>query len=348
MRAKSIILLVLALGCGLIAAIGVTQVISQDDSGPAQPVGETVNILVAKEDILEGSKLTPEMVKIEAWPKSKVPKGTLVDVKQIAETRARTDILLDEPIREQKLFGKDDIKTAAIHIDNNMRAVPIKIEKDSYAGLIQPGDRVDVLANLRKNKQQGIMSSRTVTLLQNIEVFAVDDVYKIDPDSAEGKTITAKTVSLLLTPEQAVKVDLALTLGKLRLTMRSPNDASLAQGDTEISVDDILNPSEASNTPKPETNANQNMVQSPITVPSHGTWKMRIITGPGVNDLVLEEQDGNNGEKVWRVIQEGEELPGNVPANGMTPGVTPMPPMSPLGPIDNGLVPPNLEPDSIE
>ena len=336
MRAKSIMLLVLALGCGLVAAIGVTQVISQDSTDSSSN-DEKVNILVAKQNIPARMKLTPEMIAVEAWPKTLVPEGALVDISQIEGMRAQSKIIVGDAIRKQKLFGKGDINTAAQHIGSKMRAVPIKIEQDSNAGLIQPGDRVDVLANLRKNTQQGIMNSQTIMLLQNVEVFAVDDLYEINRDGEEEKTISAKTVSLFLTPKQAVKVDLAQTYGKLRLVMRNPNDDSIIEGNMDISLDELLGTAKDVSDKSETKTVQEPTFIKPVVRYQPDTWKMRIISGPGINDLVLEEQDGNDGKKFWHVTTQEEGSSSTNPASSA--------PTSPASPtIDNSLVPPNLEP----
>jgi hypothetical protein len=54
----------------------------------------------------------------------------------------------------------------------------------------------------------------------------VDDVFTIS--SEDEKSISAKTISLLLTPDQTEKVSLATELGKIKLVMRSPEDKELA------------------------------------------------------------------------------------------------------------------------
>jgi len=51
MRAKSFALLILALGCGLVASIGITQVISKKDPGPVVPSEDEVTIFIAGEDV---------------------------------------------------------------------------------------------------------------------------------------------------------------------------------------------------------------------------------------------------------------------------------------------------------
>ena len=73
MRPKSLILLLLALGCGLVAAIGINRVLANRPVEQAAETGEMVPIFVALADIGLGDPLTAEVLKLEEWPKTKVP-----------------------------------------------------------------------------------------------------------------------------------------------------------------------------------------------------------------------------------------------------------------------------------
>ena len=88
MRPKSLILLLLALGCGLVAAIGINQVLANRPVQQAADTGEMVPIFVALTDIGMGDPLSPEVLKLEDWPKSKVPNGVLADLADVEGRRA--------------------------------------------------------------------------------------------------------------------------------------------------------------------------------------------------------------------------------------------------------------------
>ena len=81
MRPKSLILLLLALGCGLVAAIGINKVLASRPTEQAAETGEMMPIFVALTDIGMGDPLTPEVLKLEEWPKTKVPAGALTIVR---------------------------------------------------------------------------------------------------------------------------------------------------------------------------------------------------------------------------------------------------------------------------
>ena len=88
MRGKSLALLILALGCGLVASLGITQVLAR--RGEQAPPAETLPVYVAKADIPSGMLAGDDVVKVEQWPKEHVPAGALSKKEDIQARRART------------------------------------------------------------------------------------------------------------------------------------------------------------------------------------------------------------------------------------------------------------------
>src|SRR5207247_2691738 len=108
-----------------------------------------------------------------------------------------------------------------------MRSVAIKVDATSTSGfLVKPGDHVDLMVYLTKNGANGVMNTLVKTFLQNVRVFAVDNVLTESPEGKGQKTM--KTISLLVTPEQAEVVTIAGSLGNITLSLRSPRDVDLS------------------------------------------------------------------------------------------------------------------------
>lgn len=224
MRPKSIVLLTLALGCGLVASIGINQVMAKRNTGPVVETGQTTPIFVAATEIGIGDPLTPQVLKLEPWPNDKLPGGSLGKLEDVEGRRSRAKFYPGEPIIEVKLLPKGENGASAIDlIPKGMRVVPIRVDAVTGAsGMILPGDRVDMLVHLQEAPTKGVPRAITRTFLQNIKVFAVDDVY--DRPGTESNTLSAKTISVLVTPEQAEMVALACQLGTVQLVMRSASD----------------------------------------------------------------------------------------------------------------------------
>ena len=86
--------------------------------------------------------------------------------------------------------------------------VPVKVDLVSGgSSLILPGDRVDVMVHLVRDPGRDIQETVTRTILQDIKVFAVDDVVDLEKEKDGSKSIPAKTIALLVTPEQAARAD---------------------------------------------------------------------------------------------------------------------------------------------
>ena len=101
MRMKSLILIFIALGCGLVASIGISQVMER--GGSSGPGMEMEQILVALADIDNNKKLDATNVKLEDWPKAKVPEGAIRRLDDAKDKFAATRFYKGEPILISKL-----------------------------------------------------------------------------------------------------------------------------------------------------------------------------------------------------------------------------------------------------
>ena len=228
MRPRSLILFGLALACGTIAAIGINQVLASR-SQPLAADGPTQSIFVATTDVDMGTQLNAENVKLEPWPRDKVPAGAITKLEDLDGLRVRTRVFAGEPILTPKLLSRNaNGSSASEMIPSGFRVVAVKVDDvSSTSSLIKPGDRVDVLVHLRANQNAGVHETATRTLLQNISVFAVNEVFQ-RPDEIDTGAIAARTVSLLVSPDQAELVTLATELGTIRLVLRSIEDEDIA------------------------------------------------------------------------------------------------------------------------
>ena len=255
MRPKSLILLALALGCGLVASIGISQVM---DRNGEQVVGyDTTSIYVALHNINLNDPIDAEMVSLQEWPTDKVPQGAITRLEELENRRPRTAIIAGEPLLEAKLLAQGEVHDPIGEIPPGMRLKTISVDAEkSAAGLLSPGDRVDMQLFVNRNPGAGINVARTRVILQNIRIYAVDQTVQRAADGGEGRTI-AKTVSLLLTPDQANKVALAEQIGELNLIPRSPDDEATIV-DLEISFDELMGDKSQKNTRRQEQGREEN------------------------------------------------------------------------------------------
>jgi pilus assembly protein CpaB len=342
MRSKSLVLLALALGCGLVAAIGINQVMAK--RGQQGAPTETQAIYVAMKDIPSRETLKIEDLKLEDWPKDKVPKGAITKPEQIAERSAKTKFYTGEPILETKLFSPDDPALGASRqIPPGYQVVSLKV--DDVAGiskLVLPGDTVDVQVFIRRNPGLGANETMTATVLQSAKVFAVNEIFDGDQATGEEGTIAAKTVSLVVEPDAAKRVMLAAELGKIRLTLRGPDDKTEAEN-TIVSIPDLLNFGSGKKSTEDKgggllslLNTEPAPAAEPAPVVPANVWTMLVLVG---GDVPRQVQ-----------FQDGVRLDGAAPADpsmpaqadpGVIPSVDPPqnepepePPFDPAADID--------------
>jgi len=226
MRAKSFFLLLMALGCGLVASIGITQVMAKRDAEPPAQAGDTEVIFLAMKDIGISDPITAQNVKREERPKAFVPAGAMLNWEDVENRRPKVPIMAGCPILESQLRGKGSADAGPDGlIPKGYLVVPVKVDSSTGGvGIIRPGARVDVLAYIKADSGKIVPRNMTRTVLQDVKVFAVNDIWDA-ASGAEEKSMMAKTISLLVTPEQAEVLTMASEMGTIRLAMRGPDDS---------------------------------------------------------------------------------------------------------------------------
>jgi pilus assembly protein CpaB len=301
-------LLALALGCGLVASIGISQVMDR----PAQVTIETQSIYVAKHNINLGDPIDAEMLSLQEWPKDKIPRGAISELSELEGRRPRTAIIEGEPILEAKLLDPGQVADPITQIPKGMRLKTIEVDATkSAAGLLGPGDRVDVQLFVRKDARTGVESAKSKIILQNIRVFAVDQTVQRSPDGGDERTI-AKTVSLMLTPEQASKLSLAEQVGELSLIPRNPDDDALVNW-SEMKIEDLLGDGESSSREKErgedetvanneEKPADQGSLLDAVAAatPPVPPFKMEIVEAQNVREMLF---DGETGKPIRQLVE---------------------------------------------
>jgi pilus assembly protein CpaB len=220
MKTKSMVLLAMALGCGLVAMLGVQQILSGE-----QKVKDTVPVLVAKQEIGAGMKLEASQVAFEDWPRENVPPGAVTTPAQYEERALKVRAYPGDVILQAKLGEKGEYG-ASTTIAKGLRVVTVPVNMTSvHSGMIRPGDRIDVLCTYTTRRPGGGEFSRTKTVLEYIEVFAIDR-NREGEGTETNKGTKAENLSVLVTPEQAHVLMLAANKGKLQMALRNGEDKS--------------------------------------------------------------------------------------------------------------------------
>ena len=182
---------------------------------------QTQSVAVAAADLSWGTILTKEMIRVTPFLKTSLPEGYFSDPASLVGRVLTSPVKANEPIFETKL-APTSVKTGGVAavITQKKRAVAIRVDKTiGVSGFIHPGNRVDVLVTLSTGK---IPAPLTKTVLENILVLAVGPETEIK--GKEEKPSDVDVITIEVTPEEAEKVALAATEGKILLTLRNFSD----------------------------------------------------------------------------------------------------------------------------
>ena len=239
MKTKSIVLIVVSLGFGCIAAVGMVQVMAKSKS--SAPQANTRPVLVALTDLDINDELTPENVKVEQWPANMIPEGVVTQWEGNEGRRVAGRVVKGFPIQSDMLLQPGE--SSGLKIRDGYKIIAIKAsDQDTFYGLLSPGARVDIIGLFQK---AGSKQQLAKTFLKNVRVFAVNDQTNRTPGKEEGgKEI--RVVQLEVTNLQAEKIALVQKAGALRLVLSSDFDQQQFDADrnqadaNEPSLEELL------------------------------------------------------------------------------------------------------------
>jgi pilus assembly protein CpaB len=295
-KIKSVLLLAVALGCGLVAMLGVQQVLSgnKDNDGVSR-------VLVATTEINPGTRLNETNSAFQDWPANAIPQGAVTSAEQIEECSLLAYAIPGEIILEGKLSEPGAIG-ASNEIPEGMRVATVRVDlTKTHSGLMMPGDHVDLVLTF-KSKTAGHAVCRTMTILENVKIFATDSKRtstKGDSNSAENK---AKNISLLVTPEQYQVCMLAESKGQLTLALRNAKDIGVTSTrpvESDIFNDNRILGSRLGNEDIdsfPTSFEGDVSGETDVVVQETPTWKIKIY--PGGGEVRVEEVELPVGESM--------------------------------------------------
>jgi pilus assembly protein CpaB len=217
MSIRTLLVVVLALVFGGSAAIAVTALYR---GAPEAPRPDMVTVVVAATDVPRFITLGSQHLATRDCPKDLVPPGAVTQKEDVIDRVNLTQLVKDETILESKLAPKGAGRGMAPGITRGKRAFTIQTTTvaSHVAGFILPGNKVDVLLTATVDSKDIV-----IPLVQDVEILAVDQ--RVDAP-AENKVDVKdlRSVTLLVTPEEATRLDLGQSKGILHLALRHPED----------------------------------------------------------------------------------------------------------------------------
>jgi pilus assembly protein CpaB len=206
----------------LIAGLAAIWVLRQLNRGTVQANVSVKRVVMASKDLDVGTRITETDVRMADWAVGDPPKESFFKTEDAVGRAVLYPTFKDEIILGNKLASAEAGAGMGAVIPAGMRGVSIRVDEVvAVAGFVGPGARVDVL--LTGNPTTGSQGSEmlTKTILENVLVLAAGQ--KIQPD-AHGAPEKATVVTLLCDLEDASKLTLAASDGRIQLVLRNPTD----------------------------------------------------------------------------------------------------------------------------
>ena len=194
-----------------------------------------VTVLAASADLPAGTRVQKVHLKKISIPQATAPRGTVAEEAQALDRALLYPVTQNEPILSTRLSSVTGADGIASLIEPGKRAVSVSVaDAASAGGLIQPRAHVDVLFT----KTGSMAEAVTTTVLEDVIVLSIGrNVEAAAAVTATGAAAPApsapstgnRSVTLLVTPDQARIVELAKNQGKISLSLRNPKDAAKSE-----------------------------------------------------------------------------------------------------------------------
>jgi len=235
-------ILILAAVFGILSAVLVFVFLSSRGGGtnPDQalsPSDGAESVVVMTRTVNVGEKITADMLTTRTFPKGLILPGGATKAEDLVGKVATTPLFEGEQALTAKMTSFDGQNTLAYKVPDGMRAISVQVPHEAWiaAGLVQPGDRVDVLAVLTLMSTDPLTgqekpNTTAAVIAQDVEVLAVSQtLVKVVPnldakkaaDASGGTLATDTTATSAVVPtgdplkaadtyEKAISVTLAL------------------------------------------------------------------------------------------------------------------------------------------
>jgi len=250
MRAKTILAMLFLVSLGVAATV-VLRSLPQKSEAAAEAAARA-EILVATMPLATGTLLRArdvawqaiggpaqrgEIIRPSAAVRGTQPKADEEARSEVYGAALRGAVAAGDPIRRDVIVKPGDRDFLQVVLSPGARAIAIPTTGGAGAGLLYPGDRVDIILTQKFNDSAAPLTRRSVSeiVAENLRVLAIVGT---DAKTTAGNT-SGRTVTLEVSPEQAEKINVATELGKLSLTLRGVGGADVASGSKPTWAGDV-------------------------------------------------------------------------------------------------------------
>jgi pilus assembly protein CpaB len=224
-RKRIVTVLLIAMTVGAVFAMGTYRYVKAMPAASAHPV-DTAKVVVAASNMDVGTALRAEDLKVIDWPAKAIPEGAFHKPEELVGRGLIQPVVAFEPMLPGKLSSLEAGAGLPPVIPEGMRALSVRVnDVIGVAGYVLPGNRVDVLVTVSPTDKHDDITTKLI--LPNVQVLTSGT--KIERDVDKDKPVSVSVVTLLVDPEQAERLTLASTEGKIQLALRNPMDKTAPQ-----------------------------------------------------------------------------------------------------------------------
>lgn len=195
-------------------------------------------VVAAARDLPAGTKLKKADVKVVQAVAKDLPKTAIADPNSVLERPLLFPVTANEPLTTAKVASTAGPEGLPAMIDPGKRAISVPVtDASGVAGLVQPRSHVDVLFTRTGSMAEAV----TTTIVEDVVVMSMGRNTEVQSGPVDPRATRPQTqaATLLVTPEQARKLELAKNQGKISLALRNPLDHEVASTNTPTTAEDL-------------------------------------------------------------------------------------------------------------
>jgi pilus assembly protein CpaB len=208
----------------------------QDLDAAERAAHKMVNVVVASRDLARGEPITVDRFAIREVP-----------IEYVHEAAIRPDhfaqylgVKLGAPLKRGEallgLYLESSSQVFSNTLENGNRALTTEVDEvNSISGMLRPSDHIDLMATAKGTAANA--KEITFPLLTNVQVLATGQVTRKADGSSQQRTYS--TITLSVSPEDAQRIVVAKSSGKLTAVLRNPEDARTGTT-AAMNIDDVL------------------------------------------------------------------------------------------------------------
>ena len=235
---RNLLLLLVALSCGGIAVLAGQRYLgarleAERRRLAPKPV-RMVEVVVARRDLAKGDPVTADTMAVRSIPADYVPSAAIRPDRfdEVVGGRLALSLRSGDPLLGAAIVGGEQAVFSS-RLRPGIRALTIAVDEvNSISGMLQPGDRIDLLFSARPpGPGQGATppTETTIPLFQNLLVLATGRQVRAGLDERPGSR-PYSTVTVEVAPEHAQRLVVAQRAGKLTAVLRNPDDTARTAG----------------------------------------------------------------------------------------------------------------------